>query len=62
MLCDKVTQQGWQIIFPEVLSQRVVSNMISSAIVKAGLMNESYTLFYLDLMFFVIKTTVSIAF
>lgn len=41
-LCDKVTQQGWQMIFPEVWSQCVVSDMISCAIFKAGLINESY--------------------
>lgn len=32
-------------IFSEVLSQCVVSNMISGAIFKAGLINESYNLF-----------------
>lgn len=31
-------------IFSEVLSQCVMSNMISSAIFKAGLINESYNL------------------
>lgn len=44
MLRDKVTQQGWQMIFAEVLFQCVMSNMISSAIFKAGLINESHNL------------------
>lgn len=44
-LCDKVTQQGWQMIFSEVLSQCVMSNMISGDIFKARLINESYNLF-----------------
>lgn len=43
MLCDKVTQQGWQMIFSEVLSQCIMSNMISSAIFKAKLINEPCT-------------------
>lgn len=41
VLCDKVTQQEWQMIFSKVLSQCVMSKMIHSVIFKPGLINGS---------------------
>lgn len=62
MLCDKVTQQGWQMIFSEVLSQCIMSNMISSAIFKAGLINESCnSLSAFNERYFAVKIVVSIS-